>query len=164
MSTLPTYPPMDFPASPVPGQLYTAPSGVVYSWNGYGWVIGFYNTASQQLSVLGDVLDQIRTFLQVVDVSSGQYRYSTDSIVQNINMGLIEMYRLRPDIFLANDFMIPAFTIDQLDHPLGIEEQYVPALVFYGVGMTQARDDEETQDQRSGAFVARFSSILMTLS
>ena len=52
--------------------------------------------------MLGDLLAQIRTTLQDTDVTSGTYRYSTDSIVANINMGMIEMYRFRPDIFLAN--------------------------------------------------------------
>jgi len=151
---------LDFPSSPAIGDKYTSSMGVVYTWNGAAWEIGFYDTGTETFTQVGDVLDQVRTLLQDVDVSSGQYRYSTDSIISNINMGMIEMYRVRPDIFLENDFKIPQFSDSALDADLVIEPQYVPALVFYAVGLTQLRDDEETQDQRGGVFIQRFQQLL----
>jgi hypothetical protein len=151
---------LDFPPSPQVGDNYTSAAGVVYQWNGQAWVIGFYDTSSEDFTMVGDVLDQVRTLLQDVDVASGSYRYSTDSIIANINMGLIEMYRLRPDIFLENDFVIPQFNDGELDADLVIEQQYVPALVFYATGLTQARDDEETQDARATGLMQRFTAML----
>lgn len=79
-------------------------------------------------------------------------------------MGLLEMYRLRPDIFLANGFVVPAYNSAELDDPVVIEQQYVPALVYYAMGMTQARDDEETQDARAGAFLQTFQRQLLGMS
>ena len=51
---------LDFPPLPTLGQKYTAPTGVVYEFDGYGWVVGFYDRSSQQLTSVGDILDQIR--------------------------------------------------------------------------------------------------------
>lgn len=155
---------MDFPPFPALGQKYTAPSGIVYEWDGFGWIVGFYDTASEELSTLGDLLSQIRTLLQDVDnTGSSGYRYSTDSIVMNINQGMSDMYRIRPDLFLALDFKIPTFNSGQPDVIIGVEEQYIPPLVYYAVGLTQARDDEQTQDSRAMAFLKTFSATLLTV-
>ena len=156
---------MDFPPGPVLGQKYTAPSGIVYEWDGYGWVIGFYDSASQELSTVGDVIDQIRILLQDVDnTSSAGYRYSTDSIMLSLNQGVTDLYRMRPDIFLALKFVIPTYNSAQLDALFGIEEQYVSPLVFYTVGLVQARDDEQTQDQRAASFLQTFKGAVLTVS
>ena len=72
---------MDFPAAPAVGQKYTSTAGIVYEWDGYGWVVGFYDTSTQQLQTVGDLIDQIRILLQDTDNTSGQYRYTTESIV-----------------------------------------------------------------------------------
>ena len=155
---------MDFPAFPTVSQKYTAPSGVVYEWNGTAWVVGFYNSPTQQFQTVGDLLDQIRTLLQDVDNSSGQYRYSTDSIITALNQGMLDMFRVRPDLFLESRFVVPSFTTGTLDSPLGIEQQYVPPLVYYVTGLVQARDDEQNQDSRAVAFMKTFSAALLTVS
>jgi len=153
---------MDFPAAPSMGQRYTNSLGVVYQWNGYAWVVGFYDTASDEFDVLGDLLDQIRTLLQDTDNSaSSGYRYSTDSIIANINMGLIEMFRIRPDIFLETNFVVPQFQSSDLSVAWPIEQQWIPPIVYYAVGMTQVRDDEGTQDTRASAFLTKFTAILV---
>jgi len=155
---------MDFPPNPVLGQKYTAPAGIVYEWDGYGWVVGFYDSSSQQLQSVGDIVDQIRILLQDTDNSSGQYRYSTDSILLSLNQGVVDLYRMRPDIFLAMKFVIPVYNTTQLDTLVGIEMQYISPLVFYTVGLVQARDDEQTQDQRAQAFLATFKGAVLTVS
>lgn len=155
---------LDFPPLPAVGQKYTGPTGVVYEWNGYGWVIGFYDVTDQAFYNLGDFIGQIRVLLQDTDNSSGQYRYSTESIVMNLNQGLLEMYRLRPDIFLELGFTVPKFNSAELDIAFGIEQQYIPPLVYFVVGLTQVRDDEGTQDTRAAAFMQRFTAQLMTVT
>ena len=155
---------MDFPPLPVLGQKYTAPSGVVYEWDGYGWTIGYYDTSSQQLQSVGDVLDQIRILLQDTDNTSGQYRYTTESILLCLNQGMIDLYRMRPDIFVTLKFIIPVYNSNQLDVVIGIEMQYISPLVFYVVGLVQARDDEQTQDQRAAQFLQTFKGAVLTVS
>ena len=155
---------MDFPANPTVGQHFTNSVGIVYEWTGTAWVIGFYDAALETLTTVGDLLEMIRTLLQDTDTSGGEYRYSSDSIVANINMGLIEMYRIRPDIFLENKFKIPVFNDADLSSALVIEQQFVPSLVYYAVGMCQLRDDEPTQDSRASAFLGKFTSMLASVS
>jgi hypothetical protein len=155
---------MDFPPSPALGQDYTAPSGVVYTWDGYGWIIGYYDTSTEAFQELGDLLSMIRTLLQDTDLLGSEYRYSTDSLVANINMGLMEMYRIRPDIFLELNFKVPIYNDAELGAPITIEPQHVPALVYYAVGMAQLRDDEGTQDSRASSFLAKFTSMLVAVA
>jgi len=152
---------MDFPSDPTLGQKFTNSIGTVYEWNGVAWVIGFYDIEDETFVTLGDLLDQIRVLLQDTDTLGNEYRYSNSSIVANINMGLMEMYRIRPDIFLELNFKIPVYNDAQLDADLTIEPQHVPALIYYAVGMTQLRDDEGTQDQRASSFLGKFVSMLL---
>lgn len=156
--------PLDFPPIPVVGQLYTAPSGAVYEWDGYGWTVGYYDSNTQQLMYVGDLLEQVRTLLQDVDNTSGHYRYSTDSIITNLNQGLLDLFRIRPDLFLEVGFKVPQYTVDQLDQTISVEQQYMPPLVMYVVGLTQARDDEQTQDARAGVFLQTFHQAVQTVS
>lgn len=149
--------PLDFPASPTVGQRYTSSFGVTYEWNGFAWVVGL-DPGLTDLTVLGGVLNQVRVLLQ--DTLFGNYRYPTDQLIANLNQGMMEMFRIRPDLFLANAFVIPQFAGDELDAPISIEQQYIPPLIYFTVGLTQARDDEETQDARATGFMQRFSQML----
>jgi hypothetical protein len=155
---------MDFPPVPVIGQKYTAPSGVVYEFDGYGWVIGFYDASTETFNTLGDLLEMVRILLQDTDTSGTEYRYSSASIVTNMNMGLMEMYRIRPDIFLENQFKVPIYNDADLSAVMVIEPQFVPSLVYYTVGLCQLRDDEPTQDSRASAFLTKFVSSLAALA
>lgn len=155
-----------FPTNPATGQKFTALTGVVYEWDGLAWVISFYDSPTQQLTTVGDIMDQVRTLLQDTDLTSGQYRYSTDSIVTNLNQCMTDLFRMRPDLFLELSFQLPHFTVDDVtaDTPFGIEEQYVSPIISYIVGLTQARDDEQTQDARAGIFLATFTKQVLTVS
>ena len=155
---------MDFPLNPTVGQKYTNSIGVVYEWTGVAWIIGFYSSGTQVFDVLGDVVAQVRTLLQDTDTLGGEYRYSDDSIVTAINQGMLEMLRIRPDIFLYNGFTVPAFTTAEPSAPMGIEPQFVPSLVYYAVGMCQLRDDEGTEDERASMFLAKFTSTLVSVA
>jgi len=155
---------MDFPPSPSLGQKYTNAVGVVYEWNGAAWEIGFYDVSTEAFNSLGELLDQIRVLLQDTDTLGHEYRYSNSSIVANINMGLMEMYRIRPDIFLELGFKIPSYNDSRLDAAIGIEQQHIPALIYYAVGMSQLRDDEGTQDSRASSFLAKFTSMLVAVA
>jgi len=157
--------PMDFPLSPTVGQLYTAPGGMVYVWDGYAWTVSYFDSNTQQLQQVGDVISQVRTLLQDVDSSaSSGYRYSTDSIVTALNQGMLDMFRVRPDLFLENAFVVPVFNVGTLGVPIGVEQQYIPPLVYYVTGLVQARDDEQNQDSRAMAFMKTFSTALLTVA
>jgi hypothetical protein len=157
--------PMDFPLNPTAGQLYTAPGGMVYVWDGYAWTVSYYDSATQQLQQVGDVIGQVRILLQDTDnTASSGYRYSSDSIVVALNQGMLDMFRIRPDLFLENGFVVPKFDVGTLGALIGVEEQYIPPLVYYVTGLVQARDDEQNQDSRAMAFMKTFSAALLTVA
>ena len=150
--------PIDFPPATFIGQTYTAPFGTTYIWDGLSWGIAEAEQPTQTLDTIGEILNQIRVLLQDTTVA---YRYTTDSIITNINMGMWEMYRVRPDVFLETSFAVPQFSSFELDTEWPIEEQWMPAIIYYAVGMTQVRDDEGTQDTRAAAFLQKFQQILL---
>jgi hypothetical protein len=76
----------------------------------------------------------------------------------------MEMYRIRPDIFLELKFKIPIYNDASKDDAITIEQQFIPSLVYYAVGMTQLRDDEPDQDQRASLFLAKFTSTLVSVA
>jgi len=156
---------IDFPAGPIVGQTFTAPSGVIYVFDGYGWVVGFLDSITQQLRTMGDILAQIRILLQDTDnTATSGYRYSTDSIVLCFNQGIVDLYRMRPDIFLALNFVIPVYSANDLAAVISIEMQYISPLIYYTVGLVQARDDEQTQDARAAAFMQTFKGAVLSVS
>jgi hypothetical protein len=71
---------------------------------------------------------------------------------------------MRPDIFLMLKFVIPVFNSADPSAVIGIEEQYISPLIFYTVGLVQARDDEQTQDARAAAFLQTFKGAVLTVS
>lgn len=155
---------LDFPPNPELYQIWTAPVGTVYVWNGTGWVIGYYDSETSKFTTIGGLFDQVRVLLQDTDLSGSQYRYSDDSLMMNLNQGLLEMYRIRPDIYLENKFRVPQYTIGDLSALIPIEQQYMPSLVYFIVGMAQLRDDEGTQDSRASSFLAKFTSTLVAVA
>jgi hypothetical protein len=154
----------DFPTDPVLYQIWTAPTGTVYVWNGSAWVVGTYNSETQNFSQVGGIIAQVRTLLQDVSLAGSEYRYSDDSLIMNLNMGLLEMFRMRPDIFLFDYFAVPQYTLGDFNTPITIEQQFVPSLVYYIVGMAQLRDDEGDQDERASGFLSKFTSMLMAVA
>jgi hypothetical protein len=154
--------PIDFPANPASGQTYTAPTGVDYIFDGYGWTVTNFAAPTYELGTVADILWQVRVLLQDTDLSSGAYRYADGEIVTNINQGMGDLFRIRPDLFLEQGFVVPIFNALSLNQLIGLETQYISPLIFYVVGLTQARDDEQTQDVRAGVFFKTFQQQVVT--
>jgi len=153
---------IDFPLGPVPGQQYTSPAGVTYVWDGSAWIVGTGTILPPTgYATIGDLLYQIRILLQDTDFATGLYRYSTESIILCVNQCMMDMYRMRPDLFLTNSFIVPIFNHINLNAPLVIEPQYVPPVIYYAVGLVQARDDEQNQDARAMGFLKVFQQTIV---
>jgi hypothetical protein len=84
--------------------------------------------------------------------------------VTNLNQGKSDLFRIRPDLFLETGFKIPTFVVDQLSAPIPIEAQYHSPVIMYIVALTQARDDEQTQDARAGVFFNTFKAQVLTVN
>jgi hypothetical protein len=105
------------------------------------------------------------------------YRYADTDIYFALNTILGELTRIRPDLFLDLKYMAPLQKGDLGD---GLPPQYVsptdddtlvpvPSKYFNPViwglsGWLQLYDVTDTQDQRAGAFLMKFSSHFLTLT
>lgn len=116
------------------------------------------------------------------------YRYDDATLILVLNIGLAEMSRIRPDIFLDLKYVRPlrkgdigdgtpdAYTIADLsvnaDGTYNITQgtlipvpgKYASALDWFMAGSAQFLDVTDTQDARAQGFLAKFQSHLTTLS
>ena len=87
------------------------------------------------------------------------YRYTDADLVASLSEAMLEVRRLRPDLFLS--ISVPEFTaVDST--ALAIDEQYRVAVLHYVVGDAQLRDEEDTSDARAAAFMQSFRAKLLS--
>lgn len=111
------------------------------------------------LATVEDYAEQARVLLQDESVP---YRYADSVLLQAINLGILEMRRVRPDIFMANFTVIPSYSAVD-DTAVEIDLQYRPALLYFIVGYTEISNSEEGQDARGAALMDRFMGQLTSL-
>lgn len=113
------------------------------------------------LDTVADYLSSARVLLQ--DTLS-PYRYSDAELVNGLNLGLLEMRRLRPDL-LKSYFRttLPSYSSGATSTSVAVDPQYRVALLYYVCGQAQLRDDENTQDARATVFLNKFTSQMLTI-
>jgi len=119
------------------------------------------------LDTVEDYITASRDLLQ--DTVDSPYRYTTTTLVNALNFALLEIRKLRPDILL--DYLtgatVPDFTAANAapgqDVTVPVDYQYRMAVVYYICGHAQLRDEDNTQDARSAAFLNKFTSQLLQL-
>ena len=116
------------------------------------------------LDTVADYIAECRRLLQDEDTPP---RYPDSDIVENLNMALLEARRLRADLFLPMGFEQPFYDASgaiDLTAKVNFEPMYRPSLIYYIVGRTQLRDDEETTDQRASALMNKFLGQMLTIA
>jgi hypothetical protein len=113
------------------------------------------------LDTVQDYIDRARVLL-LDEVEP--YRYSTADLIENLNMGILEARRLRPELFLA-DFSapLPEFTTAMLGSAVPIDPQCRVSFVYYIAGQAHLRDEENTQDSRAAAFLGKFAAQMLLI-
>ena len=109
------------------------------------------------LETVADLVDNARVLLQDRVVP---YRYETDQLVAALNIALQDARRIRPDIFLP-DFKIPSYSPADLTAIIKFPDFYKSALLYFVVGFSYIRDQEDTSDARAGALVSKFTAELL---
>lgn len=113
------------------------------------------------LDTVQDYIDRARVLL-LDEVAP--YRYPTADLVENLNMGILEVRRLRPDVlFPYLRTTLPDFNTGAMSTVVPIDPQYRVAFVYYICGQAQLRDDENVQDSRAVTFLNKFTSQMLTL-
>lgn len=109
---------------------------------------------------LQEAVTEVRRLLQ--DESLLPQRHSDAAIVSNIAQAIMTAERLRPDFKVGraprsgwavdvNDLgaLLPAWTQD-----------YFPSLVEFAAAKTELKEDQYSEDGRTGALIARFERAL----
>jgi len=114
-----------------------------------------------QLTTVADYIAEARRLLQDQQAT---FRYPDLDMIEALNHGIMEAFRLRPDFFVAaaSAFSAPpdlTNTSSNVGFPLG----YRHALLSYLVGKMLLRDAEPANDARANALMSRFTAQLLTL-
>ena len=121
------------------------------------------------------LLVEAREILQDTSTDPSLQRYSDQTLLNHLNRGLQELYRLRPDAFYdlwsdtTEDFVVPALDTSALPsttsylNPFAIPFMFYDPLVNWVIGVTEAIDDEFTDDSRSTMFRNAFKMAVVGL-
>ncbi|WP_374309877.1 hypothetical protein [Methylocella sp.] len=102
------------------------------------------------------------------------HRFGTDQLVEALNYAFGEIARMRPDMLLEGRYTVrlrrrelfeplsaPRFHADDLSaQAVPLPLQYRLAVLYFVAGYVQLYDDEQTQDERASALVAKFEQQL----
>ena len=114
------------------------------------------------LDTVADYVARARVTLLDVVVP---FRYPDEDLIEALNEGIIEGYKLRPDLFRAYfRGPLPSYSIANVMAPVPIDQAYRVAFMYYICGSTQMRDEENTQDSRAAAFLQKFNSSLLGMN
>lgn len=114
------------------------------------------------LDTVQDYIDRARVLLLDTVVP---YRYENADLVENLNMGILEARKLRPDLLKSYfSSSLPDYSVANLNQTVDIDPQYRVAFVYYICGQAQLRDDENVQDSRAVTFLNKFTSQLLTIA
>lgn len=117
-------------------------------------------TPNTTLETVEDYITDARTLLQDTLVA---YRYDDPSLLVAFNVTLLETRRLRPDLFIHCNGVVPSFGAIS-DTRVYIEPPFRLAVVFGIVAHALARDQEDFQDARASTFMGVFNDMLMGLA
>lgn len=114
------------------------------------------------MSALDTVADYITDARVLLQDTVSPYRYADTELMHNLNLGITEMRRLRPDVKRSWLRAAPP-SYSATNSSVDIDYQYRSALLYYICGMAQLRDDEATQDTRASIFLNKFTAQLLTI-
>lgn len=114
-----------------------------------------------------------RTYLQAInrarrivqDTDSTSYRYSDDELMDSVNDALLEVRRVRPELFLASGFESEDVVFEDAGNTaLPIEDFNFSALVYLTAGYQMLRDDEFSLDSRAVNLLNKGTAQLITVA
>ena len=110
---------------------------------------------------LYSVEDYITDVRRILLDETSPYRYDDDSLVEALNIAILEVRRLRPDLLVCRyGVHIPRF-LAVSGEGVPIEAQFRMALTYGIMAHALLRDEEDVQDARANTFLERFHDMLV---
>jgi hypothetical protein len=105
--------------------------------------------------LVSDLMAAVRDVLQDDDAD----RYSDARLLRGLNLGILDLRRVRPDHFIGR-YSEPTWQASALTDVFPLPEVVVPSLVKYVSGWVELADDEYTQDGRAAGLLSAFRTDL----
>lgn len=116
------------------------------------------------MATLDTVADYIADARVLLQDTVEEYRYADAELVEGLNLGLLEMRRLRPDLMITTfRSSIPRYSATSPTTAVKCDPMYRMSLLYYICGNAQLRDEEATQDARAGVFLNKFLSQMLKI-
>lgn len=110
------------------------------------------------LDTVSGLVAQARVLVQ--DTVDAPYRYSDPDALAGLNLGLLEMRRLRFDAFLDTRASTPQYSAVDATQ-IAVDEMFLPALLYYTAGHMELQNSEEADSARASAFKTKFTEMLV---
>lgn len=119
----------------------------------------FTDEEQPTLLKVSDYVADARTQLQD---TIAPYRYSDASMLVALNVTMLEASRLRPDLFIWNNYGGQVQSFEAVDDtPVDMEVQFRLAILHGVIGHALKRDQEDVQDSRASSYLAMFTQGLV---
>jgi len=105
------------------------------------------------------VADVIKRVRSVLKDKVEPLRYPDADIIDTINDALVEIRRVRPDLYLKKDFKVPTVAIDS--DALPVEDFVFNSITYFVIGYLMLRDDEFAVDGRAMSMINKATSQLL---
>ena len=107
------------------------------------------------------VIERARRILQDEDATN--YRYSDQSLLDAVNDALLEVRRVRPDLFISTSFtVVDVLPGQEASAQIPIDDMYFQSLVYLTTGYQMLRDDEFSVDSRAVNLLNKGTAQLLT--
>jgi hypothetical protein len=114
--------------------------------------------AGDEFCSVQDYITDVRTI--ILD-KTPPFRYDDDSLVTALNVAMLEIRRLRPDLLVCKyHAKVPQFMAVS-GEIVPIEPQFRLGVVYGIAAHALLRDEEDVQDSRANTFLERFHDILV---
>lgn len=107
------------------------------------------------------VIERARRILQ--DEDAANYRYDDASLLDSVNDAILEVRRVRPDLFISISFTpVDVSSGQEAAAQLPIDDMYFQSLVYLTSGYQMLRDDEFSLDSRAVNLLNKWTAQLLT--
>ena len=90
-------------------------------------------------------------------------RYTDQELASAVGLGLLEMRKLRADLFFGRETPNIKSTT-ALTTRVEVDEQYRVPLLYWIIGHTLLRNEEEGSDSQAAGYLNRFTAKLLTIA
>mgnify|MGYP003628572102 CR=1 FL=1 len=103
--------------------------------------------------LISDFIAVVRELLK--DEEVGAYRYTDESLVRILNVGITVLRDKRPDAFFITQKMV-VYTVSDFTKEFPLPINFFSPMAYFVTGYAELRDDEYSDDSRATSLISKF--------